>query len=479
MGGAGGPLRERAPLGFGMSGVPGTSWALGLGLVAFLFAKASVLSVPYYWDEAGAYVSPALWLADAGLVHALPGMHPPTQFFGHPPGTYFGLAVLYQLFGHSIWLTHAVAIGLAMATLHLTFRVGELIEGPFAGLLSALLLALNPLFFAQAGMMHGDMSVAVLGLAATLFYLQGRFALYAIAAVAAVLCKETGLAIVAGVSAYHLLFGRNRPRWLREMAWLASPGLALAAFFLATWMTSGQMLNNPYFTDNALLVPSADQLRFFARWLLVEQGRWVLVVSIAAGLVGVPGLARRPELALLALLVLPFCAAFSLIYFLPRYLLPTTPYFSIAAATALVGLGRMSKLIPAVAVFLAIAIFAAEAPGRSERAGNYELNLGYVEVAQAHAAAAKWLSQNRSESRIGAAWPLSMVLRNPNLGYVTRPLHVVDPRAEAEILAWSAQGEAANNRLLARARNEGRPVLATFGRGNRVAVVFGPPPSGN
>lgn len=446
-------------------------------LAVFLIAKLPTLATPYYWDEAAAYVMPALWLADEGLHHALPGLHPPSKFFGHPPGTYAALAALYRVFGHDIRVAHAFAVALAVTALYLTYRVGRVVAGAEAGLLAAVLLALSPLFFAQAGMLHGDMTVTALGLAATLFYLQDRTRLYLLTATALVLSKETGVGIVAAIGAYHLLFRRERPARIREAALLLAPASALIAFFAATWLTSGQLLNNPYFAEHSLGAASQAQFRSVSAWLFERQGRWILTLVTALAFFELPRLDDK-KLALMAILVLPFWLAFSLIYFLPRYLLAVFPYLCILAATALVALKRRGRWIPVAALLGTALIFAREVTGEGGAHGNYEMNLGYVQVVNVHVAAARWLETNHARSRIGAAWPLSLVLSHPRLGYVVEPLDIVpfiDQGERPDLLVWSSPGGSENRALLARASSAGWRPVKRFGSGAKTAVVFAPP----
>ncbi len=446
-------------------------------LAVFLIAKLPTLATPYYWDEAAAYVMPALWLADEGLHHALPGLHPPSKFFGHPPGIYVAMAALYRVFGHDIRVTHAFAVALAVGALYLTYRVGRVVAGAEAGLLAAVLLALSPLFFAQAGLLHGDMTVTALGLAATLFYLQERRALYLITATALVLSKETGIGIVAAIGAYHVLFRNERPERIREAALLFTPAIALAAFFAATWLTTGQVLNNPYFAENSLGAASIAQLRSVSAWLFERQGRWILTVATALALFERPPLGDNKP-TLMAILVLPFWLAFSLIYFLPRYLLAVFPYVCILAATALVASSRRSRWIPVAALLGTALLFAREVTGERATVGNYEMNLGYVEVVNVHVAAARWLEENHAQVSIGAAWPLSLVLSHPRLGYVDKPLDITsaaDRGEHPDLLVWSSPGGSENRELLARATSEGWRPVQRFGRGAKTAVVFAPP----
>ncbi len=449
--------------------------AAGLVVAIFVLAKLPVLNLPYYWDEAVAYVLPSLWLADAGLDHAFPGRHFSGRFYGHPPLIYLTLASLYQVFGHAIWLTHTVAIGLGAACLYLTYRVGWLLGGSVVGGLAMSLLLLDPMFFAQAGMMHGDMIVAALGLATVLLYLQSRWAAMMCCAVLVVLGKETGIGIVAAISAYHLLFRRDRPNYIAETVAHASPAAVLAVFLGATWLATGRLVDNHYFNENALTTVSLANISETSWWLFVNQGRWILPCAIGGALLLVPKAFARREVALLVLLILPFWAAFSVLFFLPRYLLPAMPYLCIAAGLALAALGRrFGRGVPVAALAAVAMLFARDLPGNRDEPSNYEFNLGYVEVVNSQRALASWIEANHPDATISVAWPLNMNLELPALGYVTRRMSVVGPTEDAQLLGLSAPGDPRHSKLRDRIREEQRKIVRSFGEGNRVAEVFGP-----
>jgi len=377
------------------------------------------------------------------------------------------------VFGHSILLTHLVAVGLAAACLYLTFRIGTLLGGVSAGAVAMLLLLLHPLFFAQAGMMHGDMTVAALGSLAVLFYLQGRWRAYGCAAVALLLCKETGLGVVAAVAGYHLLFRVERERRFAESLALASPALVLALFFLATWWTTGRLVDNHYFDSNTLASLSSVRLRETSRWLLSYQGRWVLTTSITLALLLVPAAFARREIALCAMVVLPFWAVFSVIFVLPRYLLPAFPFLSVMAALALVSLGRRFWWpIPWLAVAVVAMVFVRKLPGSPDWGSNYETNMGYVGVVRTQQSLAGWLEENRPGATIAAAWPLSMNLEHPALGYVSRGFRVVGPTAPADLLVRSVPGAPENRIVRDRIEAERWRRLKRFGSGRRKATVY-------
>ncbi len=88
-------------------------------LVVFIAAKIPSVTMPFWWDEAGAYIPPSLSAANKGLWLALPGLHAKGLLYGHPPVLYLLHGALYQLFGGPI-LPHRLA-ALAFAVFGLCF----------------------------------------------------------------------------------------------------------------------------------------------------------------------------------------------------------------------------------------------------------------------------------------------------------------------------------------------------------------------
>jgi hypothetical protein len=56
----------------------------------------------------------------------------------------------------------------------------------------------------------------------------------------------------------------------------------------------------------------------------------------------------------------------------------------------------------------------------------YENNLSMIDFIRLQQDAAKYLETNAAGKRIATAWPLTDELKNPELGYVARPLDTVD-----------------------------------------------------
>ena len=122
------------------------------GLVVLHF---SVLRLPYFWDEAGYYVPAALDFCLHGRL--IPRL---TQPVGHTPLVSVYLAAVWRLFGFTALVTRAAMIAVAAAAVVTTYALGRRVAGREAGLWSALLLALSPLFFAQSSLVFVDLAAA-------------------------------------------------------------------------------------------------------------------------------------------------------------------------------------------------------------------------------------------------------------------------------------------------------------------------------
>lgn len=137
---------------------------------------------------------------------------------------------------------------------------------------------------------------------------------------------------------------------------------------------------------------------------------------------------RRPEL-LLFMLICVFCGySFSILYFLPRYLLAVLPYFYLLGAWSLLNLVKPlagKTLAAAVAVFVMVGSLSTQ-PFR----GNAEFNLRHLDVVKAHKEMAQFIAREFPKSRTLTFWPHSDQLKSPELGYVKEALSVtsISPR---------------------------------------------------
>jgi 4-amino-4-deoxy-L-arabinose transferase-like glycosyltransferase len=448
--------------------------AAGALCAAVLIAKAGVVGLPYHWDELGAYIGPAHWLAAEGLSHAVPGQYPPGRFYGHPTGYFAALAAAYRAFGESIATSHLFALAFACAGVVFTYLLGARIDRPSTGMLAAAFLFTTPIYFAQSAMALVDLPVAALGAACVYFALTRRVGAYIASGLLLATFKETALGIFAAVLVWIAVGERGDPRRWRRLVLHAVPALPLLAFFAFQKLTTGRFVTNAYFEDRAMieLAPAAIALGLLKTtgWILGAQHRWLLSLLIAAASWR-RGLALwRSEFVLFASIGAAFAGAFAVIYVLPRYLLPVFPGLCVVAAIALRELFA-APLARGCAAAAVLALFASAWGGEGAGSESFSEDMQYVDVVHTHAAAVAWLEREMPERRIFALWPLADAISRPHLGYVGRPLELVADPFDAEILVTTPQGDRPTA-ALTRALEGGafRPVQRFERRGKRVEI---------
>jgi hypothetical protein len=427
------------------------AWTAALLAALVAAAKIPTLGVPYLWDESiwsrGAY-----WLAEGSPLRAIPGLHPPATFAGHPAGLSVVAWPFLRIFGPSAEVAHAVAVAFACLGVAVTYLLGARLFGRATGALAALFLLASPVYFAQAGMFLGDLPVAALGVTSAWLATERRWLPCAVASVLLVWVKETGIAVVAAVTFYllvaHGATGRTAVRgstahravaWPRSLGWRSAisyvmpPFVAAVAFFVWQKVQTGSFCCI-YGTVSFDLFESSrrfylTQLGRVLSWILLEQGRWVLLALAAAHLLLRPAARRRPEWVLFLLAPLFFALSFAGIYYLRRYTLPALPFLCLAGAWSLTALLRQPRA-RAAAGALVIGLFLAGWRS-TEPIGTYEWNLRYLDVVRSHQEIYAALLERRPPARVVSHWPHTAQLLQPQLEYVTTPMAVVSPDSPA------------------------------------------------
>lgn len=459
--------------------ISAAKWA-PLGLVALtLLCKLPTLATPAYWDEI-AWLEQAHALSQRGLLTALPGLHPPAAFWGHPPGLHLSAAAIWKVVGYSLASAHLLIAGFAATGVVATYLVGRFVRDAWTGGLAALLLLFSPLYLAQSGMFLADVPITALGTLAVYLGLRGRTAGYLAAASAMVLIKETSIAFLLAFLAYLLLVDGpgSRAAWRRVLVYSAPLGL-IGLFFVAQKIATGHFVfiyefDVALFELDAAIVKS--QVRSITRWIFVEQGRWLVSLLIAAALI-VRREARRDRLLLLfALAVGLFGYAFSVLLYLPRYLLPVLPLFYLLGAASVMALFRRRSLQVAAAI-LWLGLGAASMRSHPMHR-NGEFDLGYLDVVRVNREISEHLEERFPDATILAAWPQSRQLSQPRLGYVARRHDVVQfervpaPATPAALIVVSSPWTGPQAELRAHAQSEAWRLIHRASRGEAVAELF-------
>lgn len=410
--------------------------AVGLIFLGLLVLHFPLLRLPYYWDEAGYYIPAALDFYRHGLL--IPHDTLPT---GHTPLVSVYLAAAWSALGFSPLVTRAAMVLVAAATVFSTYLLGRRVASRETGIWAAVLLALSPLFFAQSSLVFLDLTAALFTTLAIILILDDRWLLFAFTASLAVLSKET--AIVLLLAAWAFVAFRRKDR--RRSAWLIAtiPLVVLIVWALYYHARTGYWTGNAsYLQYNlyAALTPLHILRSLIARLaeLFVQGFNWILVLGAIAGIWWIAKGQRptegRPstnagdrcygDFRFLAFgVVLVYVIMLSAVggAILPRYMLPAFPVFFVLLLTWVGKLPpRLARAVSVVAVGCFVAGWFINPPYPFP----YEDNLAYSDFIRLHQRAAKYLESLPGDPAILTAWPATDELKEPSLGYVTRPLNV-------------------------------------------------------
>jgi 4-amino-4-deoxy-L-arabinose transferase-like glycosyltransferase len=220
--------------------------------------------------------------------------------------------------------------------------------------------------------------------------------------------------------ALHLLITEwRRRRWqaVADACRVAVPVPVIAAYYVLQKVVTGHFFVAYFDPFQPTLEAARAQLPFVTGSLFLMQGRWVCSLLIILALAR----ARRGrrEWLLFLLIFLGAGYSYSLLYFLPRYVLACAPYFFILAAWATMELVKSpGSRVVAGAALLAVSACHSLWPRIT---GNGEGNMGYLAVVAGAKDLCRTVETGFPGARVLARWPYAEYLRRPELGYVSRP----------------------------------------------------------
>ncbi len=399
-------------------------------LVVFI-AKFSTLNTPYYWDEMG-WIRAAHWLSQVNLLRSIPGFHPSTTFWGHPPALHLSLASLYKLFGESVWLSHLLILCFSFLGAYFTYLLGTFLYGRKVGIFSALFLFFSAIYFAQSGMFLGDIPVTALGVMSIHFALRKKYIPYLLCAVYMVMIKETAIAILFSLLIYSFLTDGHRSKnAFREILKYGLPLLVIAAFSILQKFTTGKFCCiYPFKFQLFELQPNLviHQVFEISKWLFFYQYRYIFTFLIVLNFIINKAHKSQKELLLFLLIFILSGYSFSFLYFLPRYLLPTLPYFYIMGAWSLIELIKSKRLQTVMGTAItAVLIYSLSG---TVLQGNNEWDMKYLEIVKIHKTMCQYIEEEFPNARVLTTFPHTQQLRRPYLGYVKKPVKVVPFKEE-------------------------------------------------
>lgn len=409
-------------------------WVLAVW-VALLIAHWPLLSLPYFWDEAGFYVPAAHDLLQTGSV-----IPQTTLLTAHPPLAAIYLATAWRIFGEAPMVTRAAMLLVAAFGLVQLYGFLRAIAVRPVALAATALTAVYPVFFAQSSLAHSDLMAAALSWWGLKRYfgspIDRRWSLAAFTLAA--LAKETAVLVPGGLFLFALAMALRGRRWPGRERWglVIVPGMALAGWYGYHYAHTGHVFGDAsFFRYN--VAETLNPLRFlFALVQRVWQvcghmNLWLLTAAALAAMLlplgKADGKTREriaiPTQACLATIVAVHLLFHSLIggALLSRYLEVLFPLVIV------VWVATLQRRVRYWAV-LAAAIGGAFIIGWTVNPWYRfapEDNLNYAEFLRLHQAAAITIEERFPRARILTAWPAADELTKPYLGFVREPHAVI------------------------------------------------------
>jgi 4-amino-4-deoxy-L-arabinose transferase-like glycosyltransferase len=435
-------------------------WTSGIFLFFFLLllaTHASLLRLPYFWDEAGYYIPAARDLFSGSLIPYS------TPSNAHPPLVMAWLAGVWKVFGQSPLVTRVAMLALAAFSLVGFFRLARAVSNNVVAAGATVLLAIYPVFFAQSSLAQVDLPAAGLTFWGLEAYFRKRPGAVAIWFSFAVLAKETAILVPVGLCVWEVLVlafpstifkNTAPPKTLRRtkqaagtLVALIVPWIPLAAWYSYHYVHTGFVFGNPEFLRYNLqgnLSPLRIVLAFSLRlWQTVGYLNLCLLtlacaiamrysaqaISANSNKKGIgAGDEYRPRIVVsvqLALLTVAIVYLFAMSVLggaeLARYMLPIVPLVILICVSTI---WRRLRFWKAVLVIIG-ASFIAALLINPPYGFSPEDNLAYADYIRLHQRAEDFLATRYPHARVLTAWPATDELSQPYLGYVHDAMKVV------------------------------------------------------
>jgi len=382
----------------------------------------SLLSLPYFWDELGQFVPTALDLLRTGALVAhstVPNVHPVAL------ETY--LALCYKLFGFSIEVTRVAMLAMGSCGVLLTFLLAiELSRGTKGApaFLPPVLLLISPLFYTQSMLAQLDMPAMVFTLLALLLFVRRQYLWAAMACVALVLVKETGI-----VTPFAFACALALEKDWKRVAWFALPAVALAGWLMWLHAKTGYWLGDAEFARynvSYALNPARMGIALVRRlcYLFGAEMRWVGTVVVIATVAKCKAFHTRAWVVVAAVggatIVLVSVLGGAE---LERYVLPVLPLFYIAVSVGLTTVKKPWAIAAIAAMIVGLVLCIRWNPPYPFP---FENNYAMVDFVHLQQTASAYAEHNLRDRKIATAWPYTAGLRNADWGYVERGMKTVE-----------------------------------------------------
>jgi len=420
--------------------------------------KFSILNTPYHWD-ANEQIAVAEWLRDNNFNPL--SLRDFWFYEGHPLFFFEILALFFDLFGESLFVSHLVIVIFAFIAVYFTYFLGKHIYDEKVGFMAALLLFFCPIFFAQSGIIVHSVPLTALTVITIYFMIKKNVKAYLISGIICTMTLEPAvlLFLLIPIYIFYENYASSKVKLIKKILIYSIPLLVFAAWMLSNKLIFGWYIN-PEFPEWSEIykidVPSfSKNLYLRINEIFIYDYRWILtsiLIIYSIKLFKKKELKSKKESIFLFLIIISYLIAFSFFKggFLLRYALMVYPFFFILVSNSMHKVFK-NKLILNVFVLIMLILFISKWTGnRILNCGCYlEENLEYLDLIETHYKAVKYIEINFPKSTVLTNWPQHMELDVPEYGYVNKEIKFVAPSdpdlnekiSEVDLVYYSPQSD--------------------------------------
>jgi 4-amino-4-deoxy-L-arabinose transferase-like glycosyltransferase len=407
-------------------------------VIALVIFKLNDLQLPYFWDELGVYGRGVDYQLKHGI-SLMPGSLPPELSRGHPLFFTFINAAALRVFGEHVFVAHLFCLGISIVLLWAVYIKTSKYFGQSTGLVSAILLALQPVFLAQSGLMLPEITLTLLAFLSITNYYEGNIFLFSLFASLALLTKESAIVLPVAMLTYSVvrfIFYRDNIKVFRPVQLFLTlvPYMVFGVFLLIQKKQNGWYFF-PYHLDSVALDQHVfmQQLPRYFLFVSHSQGRYwfakfILVAPVVALLTHRwnrqnPGKGFLLPLLIFAFAFLCFCCISA--FFMDRYAMSLVLVFIILTGVCITTISGNNWWVAAATIFLCVTSW-------GERVGErftYDSDLGYRSEVRALQEAVNYVEENSAEGeKVCGNFPAYFALSFPAGGYLPEKSHLVFDR---------------------------------------------------
>ena len=401
--------------------------------------KLPDLHLPYFWDELGVYGC----AVDYQYHHRLsliPASLPPELSRGHPLLFIYICAAAMRIFGGGVFVTHLLCMGISvLLLLAVYFKISKYFS-PLAGILSAALIAIQPVFLAQSALVLPEITLALFAFLSLTAYYEGKFLRFSLFASLALFTKESGIVIPVAAITYSILrfifFNNYREAFRpRNLLHTLMPYALFGAFLLIQKKQNGWYFY-PYHIESVAFNPKIfiGQFRHYFNFVTYGQGRWLMgaFILIAAIMGTLMNKINRENFSkgflfpmlIFALAFIGFCSISS--FYMDRYAIMLIAFFSVLTGISLTTLFANNRFVVIAMIFLCVSAWQ-----NLESAGfNYDSDLGYRREVKTLQAAVDYVEETApAGAKVFGNFPAFFALGFSGGGYLPEKHDLVFDRA--------------------------------------------------